>query len=252
MCVSLGNLESSKQDEPNLDVCFLPHPFFKISFHASLSLLLLAPPSDANLKSVQCCPQSLLSYLHFFFFFSLLSLAEFHSPVFKCLTFSASSSLLLNSSSISFSSVTSIWGYHCVCPFHYSTFMIIVLNSSSDKSLTAVSVKVFSWCFIIPLFIFLDSLGFYLVDETTTCPSPEAAVYKRRTLSFNPVLALGCLSNLCDCSSSPFYFYWLPALGGMPRHFSDPKKRIIISTYIQADEKPDRKQQLLKCVNITL
>ena len=66
------------------------------------------------------------------------------------------------------------------------------------------------------------------------------------TLSFNPALALGCPSNLCDRPSSLFHISWLPWVEGMPRPVSGPKGRISVSTWIHADWKPDPQAASLK------
>ena len=161
------------------------------------------------------------------FFFSLFCLGEFQCPVFQITAFfSASSGLLLNPSSIFFSSVTilfvsPVWYIlifslsllkfslfiHSSPKFgdHSNIFITIDLNSLSGKLLLFVSRRLFSgvlscsfvWNIFLCFLILLDSLCLLLHDKWNSSLSCLEGVTPCRgwTLLFNLVLVSGCLSN---------------------------------------------------------
>ena len=103
---------------------------------------------------------------------------------------------------------------------------ILIPGSSSVLSYIAFIFPSCRYTVFPPSFpLFLPSarlcVGFYVLDKTATSPRLEVvASHRRGNLSFNPAPALGCLSNLCDCPSSP---YWLPVVEGVPRPVKCPK-----------------------------
>lgn len=68
-------------------------------------------------------------------------------------------------------------------------------------------------------------------------------------LLFNLALALGCSSNLCDCLGSLIYSQQVLVDEDVPRPASVPEGVISISTWFQANWKPDPQAfKLCKCI----
>lgn len=66
-----------------------------------------------------------------------------------------------------------------------------------------------------------------------------------------PLLSV-CLSNLCDCPSSLFYFQWFPRVEDVLKPVNVPEERISLSSELQTHEKkPDPQAAALqecKCI----
>lgn len=178
---------------------------------------------------MECHQTDYLHVFHSFFFCLLLWLYEFHFLFSSSLSLSSTSSILLNPFPITFSLFSSAlwllfgslifsisWHSHCVYSFpnSVSIFVTTILNSLSGKityfHFTKVSSEVFSCSFgtYSCFFVLHDALCcFYVLERIATSPRLDEAASRRRwTLSFNPRLVLGCLSNLCDCPTVFFIF----------------------------------------------
>lgn len=97
-------------------------------------------------------------------------------------------------------------------------FMIIILNSQSDKSLISVTFRSVSGLLFCLGHIYLFSLAlcvcFCELGKTATSLNLDRVVLHRRgTLSIR--LTLSCLSNICDCLSCLLCSWLLPVVEGM-------------------------------------
>lgn len=101
-----------------------------------------------------------------------------------------------------------VW-YLCTKWYFYTITLNFLLYNISNSLFSELLSYSFVWNTLLCFFILLDSLCcVYALAETTISQTLKGvALCRRFALWLNTVIALHCLSDLCNFPSSLFYFY---------------------------------------------